>query len=72
MPLDDKAVLDRLNQVKAPLNYLRPMNEKPVAYNYPPPEGTPWRTGVYEPEIVPVYDARPIAATYGVHFQSGF
>src|SRR4051812_25842750 len=66
MPLDDKI---QLTPVMAPLNYLRPMAEKPVAYNYPPPPGVPQRTGVYEPVIVPVHDARPIAAELSLDVQ---
>ena len=45
--------------VTAPLNYLVPMAEKPVAYNYEPPPGTPWRTGQYEARPVAIRDGRP-------------
>jgi hypothetical protein len=47
--------------VSAPLNYLVPMAEKPVAYNYPPPDGVPWRTGQYVAQTVPIVDGRQTA-----------
>jgi hypothetical protein len=50
----------QLDQVTAELNYLAPMSEKPVSYNYEPPAGTPWRTGRYVPERVAVRNARLI------------
>src|SRR3974377_1609818 len=37
-----------------------PMAEKPVAYNYEPPAGTPVRTGRSITHRVPIRDARPI------------
>jgi hypothetical protein len=46
--------------VAAPLNFLVPMAEKPVAYNYEPPPGTPVRTGRQEAHEVLVRDARPL------------
>lgn len=58
MPLDDRS--DRLAYVEADLNYLVPMAGKPVNYNYPPPDGVPWRTAEYKPERVRVHDARPL------------
>jgi hypothetical protein len=58
MPLDDE--LDRLGYVDASLNYLVPMADKPVAYNYPPPDGTPWRNAEYRAEPVRIRDARPL------------
>ena len=42
--MDGSTVAD-LNSVVAPLNFLVPMAEKPVAYNYDPPPGVPVRTG---------------------------
>jgi hypothetical protein len=42
----------------APLNFLVPMAEKPVAYNYEPPPGVPVRTGKSEEHQVPIRDAR--------------
>ena len=38
--MDGLAATD-LNTVMAPLNFLVPMAEKPVAYNYEPPPGGP-------------------------------
>ncbi|MBV9201754.1 MAG: methyltransferase, partial [Alphaproteobacteria bacterium] len=49
-----------LNSVLAPLNFLVPMAEKPVAYNYEPPPGVPVRTGESEEHQVPIRDARPL------------
>lgn len=50
-----------LNGVVAPLNFLSPTSEKPVAYNYEPPPGVPARSGRYEEHPVPVRNARAIA-----------
>jgi hypothetical protein len=58
MPLDDQ--LDRLGYVDTTLNFLVPMAAKPVSYNYPPPDGTPWRNGEYRAEPVRIRDARPL------------
>lgn len=44
--------------VSAPLNYLVPMAERPVSYNYEPPPGVPWRTGQYVARTVPIVDGR--------------
>ena len=44
--------------VSAPLNYLVPMAERPVNYNYEPPPGVPWRTGEYVAQTVPIIDGR--------------
>jgi hypothetical protein len=60
MPLDEQ--LDRLGFVDTSMNFLVPMAEKPVNYNYAPPPGTPWRTGEYRAEAVRVRDARPLSA----------
>jgi hypothetical protein len=38
--MDGPAITD-LKSVVAPLNFLVPMAEKPVAYNYEPPRGRP-------------------------------
>ncbi len=51
----------RLDSITAPLNFLVPMPEKPVAYNYEPPPGTPVRTGKNIEHQVTIRDARPIA-----------
>ncbi len=49
-----------LNSIVAPLNFLLPMAEKSVAYNYEPPPGTPVRTGRNIEYQVTIRDARPI------------
>ena len=57
--MDGSAVAD-LKSIVAPLNFLVPMAEKPVAYNYEPPPGTPVRTGQSITHRVPIRDARPM------------
>jgi hypothetical protein len=57
--MDGLAVAD-LKSVVAPLNFLAPMAEKPVAYNYEPPPGVPVRTGKSEEHRVTIRDARPL------------
>jgi hypothetical protein len=49
-----------LDSVVAPLNFLAPMAEKPVAYNYEPPPGVPQRTGRSVEYQVPIRNARPL------------
>src|ERR1700746_2562621 len=49
-----------LKSVVAPLNFLVPMAEKPVSYNYEPPPGVPARTGEGEQYQVAIRDARPL------------
>jgi hypothetical protein len=49
-----------LDSITAPLNFLVPMKEKPVAYNYEPPPGTPARTGQSIVYQVPIRNARPL------------
>jgi hypothetical protein len=58
--MDGLAVAD-LKGVVASLNFLVPMAERPVAYNYEPPPGVPQRTGKYEMQKVMVRDARAVA-----------
>lgn len=58
--MDGLAAAD-LQGVVAPLNFLEPMAEKPVAYNYDPPPGVPMRTGRYSFHDVRVHDARAVA-----------
>jgi hypothetical protein len=57
--MDGLAITD-LKRVVAPLNFLAPMAEKPVAYNYEPPPGTPLRTGQSVTYRAPIRDARPM------------
>ena len=46
--------------VKASLNYLAPMEEKPVYYQYPPPPGTSWRNTHGDRRTLPIHDARSL------------
>src|SRR5262245_49819011 len=62
---------ETLAAVEAPLNYLVPTGERPRAYAYDPPTGVPRATGVHEPHIVPIRNARPIAAAISLD-QHGF
>jgi len=57
--MDGSAVAD-LKSVVAPLNFLVPMAEKPIGYNYSPPPGVPVRTGKSEEHQVTIRDARPL------------
>jgi hypothetical protein len=57
--MDGPAVAD-LKGITAPLNFLVPMAEKPVAYNYEPPAGVPVRTGESEEHWVKIRNARPL------------
>ena len=50
-----------LEGVRAPINYLGKMDEKPYSYNYTPPPGAIQTNRRTEPEIVAVHDARPVA-----------
>lgn len=47
--------------IKAPINFLTPMDGTPVTYQYEPPPGVPARTGEYAPHLVSIRNARPIA-----------
>ncbi len=58
--MDGLAIADAKGVV-APLNFLKPMAEKPYSYNYPPPPGVPARTGRQETHEVKVLDARAAA-----------
>ncbi len=49
-----------LDSIVAPLNFLVPMSEKPVAFNYQPPPGVPVRTGQSVQHQVPIRNARPL------------
>ena len=57
----DGLAVTSLKSVTAPLNFLVPMAEKPVAYNFEPPPGTPVRTSQSVTYRVPICDARPLA-----------
>jgi len=56
----DGAAVAELRSVVAPLNFLVPMAEKPVAYNYEPPPGIPVRTGQRITHHLRIRDARPM------------
>jgi hypothetical protein len=43
---------------EASLNFLRPMKERPVSYQYDPPPGVPVRTGQYDAHRIPIRNAR--------------
>ncbi len=53
---------ESLGQVTTTLNYLVPMDGKPVTYADDPPAGTPARTGVYAGQTVQIRNARPLMA----------
>jgi hypothetical protein len=57
----DGLLPNELKGVVAPLQFLTPMTEKPVAYNYEPPPGVPARTGSLEMRDVAVRDGRAVA-----------
>lgn len=48
--------------VQAPLNFLKPMTERLISYQYDPPPGVVQRNGEDEPHLVAIQDARPLAA----------
>jgi hypothetical protein len=56
----DGMAATELEGIVAPLHFLVPMAEKPVAYNYEPPPGTPVRTGRNIEYQVKIRDARPM------------
>lgn len=62
---------DQLDQLTAPLNYLVPTADRPVAYAYAPPPGKPQRSGTYALHAVTIRDARPAAAALDLD-QQGF
>jgi len=55
-------VIERLPGVEGLLNYLAPMAEKPMNLTYDPPPGVPRSTGIAEPHVMRIHDARPIAS----------
>jgi hypothetical protein len=57
--MDGTAAMD-LGGIVAPLNFLAPMAEKPVGYNYEPPPGVPVRTGRSIEYRVKIRNARPL------------
>jgi hypothetical protein len=57
----DGLVQAKLKGVVAPLNFLRPMTEKPFSYNYDPGPGVALRNTENEEHAVTVHDARDAA-----------
>jgi hypothetical protein len=58
--MDGLAIAD-LKGVLVPINFTRPMAEKPYSYNYEPPPGVPPRNTREETHQVKVLDARAVA-----------
>ena len=56
----DRMATAALDSMMAPLHFMVPMAEKPVAYNYEPPPGVPQRTGRSVEYRVPIRNARPL------------
>ena len=56
----DRQFVEELPYVEANLHYLVPMAEKPVNYTYEPPAGIPRQNGIYEPQSLPIRNARSI------------
>lgn len=48
--------------IEAPLNFLKPMAERLISYQFDPPPGVPQRNGEDEAHLVAIRDARPLAA----------
>jgi hypothetical protein len=48
-------------EIEAELVFLRPMEGRPVIYQYEPPPGVPARTGEYDAHRIRIRDGRPIA-----------
>ncbi|MBE1189247.1 methyltransferase, partial [Escherichia coli] len=45
-------------QVEAEVNYIRDNGQRPVAYTYPAPAGTPQRSALLQPTRVAIRNAR--------------
>ena len=56
------ARVNDLAHVDATLNYLAPMTERPRNYTFDPPPGVQRSNSTAEPHVVPVHDARAVAA----------
>ncbi len=56
----DKPIVEELPYVEANLHYLVPMVEKPVNYTYEPPAGISRQNGIYQPQSLPIRNARSI------------
>jgi hypothetical protein len=55
--------------VEASLYFLRPMEGRPVSYQYDPPPGIPQRTGEYDAHAVTIRNARPLAPKLSLDIQ---
>src|ERR1700680_2134704 len=53
-------VIKRLPHVEGLLNYLAPMAEKPMNLTYDPSPGVPRSTGIPEPHVMLIHDARAV------------
>ena len=51
---------------EASLTFLRPMEGRPVSYQFDPPPGIPKRTGDYDPHPVTIRNARPLARALSI------
>lgn len=65
------AGLDHQFVLKAPINYLAEMPEKPFSYTYAPPAGTPQTNRRVTSVIMPIYDARSMASSLSLE-REGF
>lgn len=53
----------------AALTYVEKTGERPVAYTFEPPPGTPWRSGAFAQHRVAITDARPLANELSLDIQ---
>ncbi|VFT17772.1 methyltransferase [Pseudomonas aeruginosa] len=61
-------------QVEAEVNYIRDNGQRPVAYTYPAPAGTPQRSALLQPTRVAIRNARLLAQPASLEregFQTG-
>src|SRR5712692_6086225 len=63
--------VETADQVEASLNYLAEMTEKPVNYLYPPPPGTPARTGRAGKHTMAIRSGRATAGQFSLDTQGG-
>lgn len=49
--------------ITAPLEFLRPTQDRPYTYMYLPPDGQPWQNAAYEHVPVAIHDARATASS---------
>lgn len=58
-----------IDLVEASVNFLRPMDGRPVSYRCEPPPGVPVTTGKYDPHRVTISDGRPLAIDLSLDVQ---